>query len=77
MLFLLLSLGITGCSSSTRTNRSSKEKSEGFFTRLLDRITDRECMTSKFTCPYGLGPANEPCECTEPSGRVWPGKTVK
>jgi hypothetical protein len=43
----------------------------------MDQITERECAVTRFSCPYGWGPAGERCECTDPSGRVWQGWTVK
>ena len=70
---------VFGCSSHSSDNSSGKlqDKSKGFFGKAIDQITERECNVAKFTCPYGLGPADEPCECTDPSGRVWQGRTVK
>jgi hypothetical protein len=54
-----------------------KEPPKGFFERLADEFTERECNVFRFTCPYGLGPADEPCECTEPNGVVLKGRTIK
>jgi len=76
VLLLLICISVAGCSS-TAGGRRTKDKSEGFFSGLVDRITERECLTGKLTCPYGWGPADEPCDCTDPSGRVWPGRTIK
>ena len=53
------------------------EKPAGFFNRLADSFTERECYVGRFTCPYGLGPAGEPCECVAPDGVVYRGNTVK
>jgi hypothetical protein len=75
ILVLIVSLAV-GCSSTT-TIRGTKDKPEGLFARFMDRITERECLTGRFTCPYGWGPANEPCDCTDPDGRVWKGRTIK
>ncbi len=77
LLLLLVSVSVIGCSSQSSSTRGSKEKSSSFFGRLMDQITERECRVYGFTCPYGLGPADEPCECADPSGRVLYGKTIK
>lgn len=62
----------------TTTGGTRREaKPSGFFGKLLDRFTARECRVATFACPYGIGPADEPCECTDPSGRVLFGRTVK
>ena len=53
------------------------EKPSGFFNRLADSFSERECYVGRFTCPYGLGPAGEPCECVAPDGVVYNGSTVK
>ena len=53
------------------------EPPRGFFERLGDNITERECNVSRFTCPYGFGPAGEPCECADPRGYVIQGRTIK
>ena len=52
-------------------------KPQGFFGRLADAMTERECNVVRFTCPYGLGPADEPCECVDPEGVLRKGVTVK
>jgi hypothetical protein len=84
--FLILSAFAVGCSTTTTTEpvstvttvrKEPKNQPGGFFERLLDRITERECRVPGFTCPYGLGPADEPCDCTDPSGRVLYGRTIK
>jgi hypothetical protein len=46
-------------------------------TARADELTERECNVVRFTCPYGFGPAGEPCDCTDPRGVVLRGKTVK
>lgn len=76
VLLLLVSVSVVGCSSSS-SSREPKDKSNSFLGRLMDQVTERECRVYRFTCPYGLGPADEPCECTDPSGRVWHGRTIK
>jgi hypothetical protein len=80
-LFFALGLGILGCTTETseapaRIGTKSQPPS-GFFNRLVDQFTERECNVIRFTCPYGLGPAGEPCDCTDPDGVVRQGSTVK
>ena len=68
----------SSCASSTTINsRGQPERPQGFFERLADAITERECNVVRFTCPYGWGPADEPCECTDPRGVVLKGRTIK
>lgn len=52
-------------------------KPEGFFGKLVDSVTERECDVVRFTCPFGLGPAGEPCECVDSKGVVRKGTTIK
>jgi len=74
-----------GCETSTGTMPLEPSLSAGpkkpdtrsFFDRLSDALTERECSVVRFTCPFGLGPAGEPCYCTDPSGVVLQGRTVK
>ena len=79
----LVALWISACTTSPTTNspttggRAPTEPPRGFFERLADEFTERECNVFRFTCPYGLGPAGEPCECTEPNGVVLKGRTIK
>jgi hypothetical protein len=69
---------ITVTEPATRTSVGRQpEKPSGFFDRLADSFTERECNVWRFTCPYGLGPAGEPCECDGPGGLVFQGTTVK
>jgi len=70
---------IVACSTTTTTTSTSQKKEEpqGFFRRMMDQMTERECQVSRFTCPYGWGPAGERCDCTDASGRVWYGYTIK
>jgi hypothetical protein len=65
--------------SSTATSVSSREPKSppGFFDRLADQLTERECNVGRLICPYGWGPAGEPCECIGPGGVVLKGRTVK
>jgi hypothetical protein len=75
----VLAICLAGCVSTTETvtRRQTAAKPTGFFEKLADRITERECLVHGFSCPYGLGPAGEPCECADPSGRVLQGRTIK
>jgi hypothetical protein len=69
---------LCACSSTTTTVSSREPKSPpGFFERLADQLTERECNVGRFICPYGLGLAGEPCECIGPGGVVFNGRTVK
>jgi hypothetical protein len=69
----------SSCTTTTTTSdfRGQAEKPQGFFGRLADSITERECNVVRFTCPYGWGPAGEPCDCTDPNGVVLNGTTIK
>lgn len=71
---LVMSCGTT---STTTVSRRQAEEPRGFFGNMMDQITERECNVGRFICPYGLGPAGEPCTCTDPSGIVLSGRTVK
>jgi hypothetical protein len=74
----VFSLLLSACVSSKTTNRRGEpQQPQGFFDRLVDAITERECNVNRFTCPYGFGPAGEPCECTDPKGVVLKGQTIK
>jgi hypothetical protein len=78
----LVALSIATCTSSPAPHSTfgvgtRAEPPRGFFERLADEFTERECNVVRFTCPYGLGPAGEPCECTEPNGVVLKGRTIK
>ena len=85
LLVVLLSLAVPGCETTTTIAMPSpssgstgrKEAPRGFFDKLTDAITERECSVAHFTCPYGFGPAGEPCDCTDPRGVVLQGRTVK
>ena len=78
LLFLLFTIGLSNCASSTPTVAGRQGKPEpGFFERLTDQLTERECNVARFTCPYGFGAAGEPCDCTDPRGVVLFGRTIK
>jgi hypothetical protein len=75
-----LALFFSACTTTTETTTMPRQQSDqprGFFQKFIDEVTERECNVGKFTCPYGLGPAGEPCDCTDPSGIVLKGQTVK
>jgi hypothetical protein len=55
----------------------AKKSPPGFFERLTDSFTERECNVGRFTCPYGLGRTGEPCECDDPRGFVRKGQTTR
>jgi hypothetical protein len=76
---LLAFLCFASCASTDTTTVSRRQKAESpsFFDRIADQLSTRECNVGRFICPYGFGPAGEACECTEPSGRVLTGRTVK
>jgi len=75
----LLFLSLCNCTSSTPANSGARrsEPTQGFFEKVADQFTERECNVYRFTCPYGLGPAGEPCDCTDPRGIVIMGRTIK
>jgi hypothetical protein len=79
LLFMLAAVASLSCTTTTTTEPKGQKKEEpaGFWARMTDQITERQCRVTRFSCPYGLGPAGERCECTDPSGRVWQGWTVK
>jgi hypothetical protein len=76
---ILTAICASSCTTTTTTSevRGQAAKPQGFFERLADAITERECNVMRFTCPYGWGPAGEPCDCTDPKGVVLTGTTVK
>ncbi|GEM_PF-1464567 len=76
---ILLNILVMSCATTrtTTVSRRQVEEPRGFFGNLMDQMTERECNVGRFICPYGLGPAGEPCTCTDPSGIVLNGRTVK
>jgi hypothetical protein len=76
-LWVLIGSLVLGCNTSTTNIVGAKTEPRGFLQRLADQLTARECNVGKFICPYGLGPAGEPCECVQPSGVVLKGRTIK
>ena len=80
---ILTAVCASSCTTTTTTvtreyeATTKAEKPQGFFGRLGDAITERECNVVRFTCPYGWGPAGEPCDCTDPKGVVLNGTTIK
>ena len=78
LLLPILALSITSCTTTSTATVSRRQPEErGFFGSLADQVTERECNVGRFICPFGLGPAGEPCTCTDPSGIVLNGRTVK
>ena len=79
LVIFILALLITSCTTTSSTTTVARRQPEerGFFGSLADQLTERECNVGKFICPYGLGPAGESCTCTDPSGIVVNGRTVK
>ena len=81
LLLLIIAASATGCVTTSERvapfQSTSREKPDGFFDRLLDNFSERECNVGRFTCPYGLGSAGEPCECVGPNNVVYDGHTVK
>jgi len=79
LVIFIIALSITSCTTTTSTTTVARQQPEerGFFRGLADQLTERECNVGKFICPYGLGPAGEPCTCTDPSGILLNGRTVK
>lgn len=74
---LTLFLCLCGCTTTSSVSRKAGGQPQGFFEKMMNQVTERECNVGRFICPYGLGPAGEPCECTDPSGVVVNGRTVK
>lgn len=79
---LLLTLAVTaGCVTTSERvvpfQATQREKPSGFFDRLVDSLSARECDVGRFTCSYGLGAAGEPCDCVGPDNVVFSGRTVK
>jgi hypothetical protein len=78
LLLPILALSIASCTTtSTVTAPQRGPEQRGFFASFIDQVTERECNVGRFICPYGLGPAGESCTCTDPSGVVLNGRTVK
>jgi hypothetical protein len=78
ILLMVAAVSVSTCATqSSGPNRFGAPAPRGFFEKLADELTERECNVVRFTCPYGFGPAGEPCDCTDPRGVVVRGKTVK
>ncbi len=80
-LVLVMAIGAGGCVTTSEpvgmSSAMRREPPSGFFDRLLDNFTERECNVGRFTCSYGLGAAGVPCECVGPDNVVYSGRTVK
>jgi hypothetical protein len=74
---LTVLLCFSGCATSSNISRRQAQQPRGFWEKITDELTERECNVGRFICPYGFGPAGEPCECADPSGVVVIGRTVK
>ena len=80
LLLLLICIANFGCNSSSNLNGISRHQSKptpGFLDQMMNQVTTRECNVGNFTCPFGLGAAGEPCDCADPYGVIWTGRTVK
>ena len=81
LLLLLFAVSTTGCVTTSERvplyESKSREKPSGFFERLSDSFSERECYVGRFSCSYGFGSAGEPCECVGPDNVVYQGRTVK
>jgi hypothetical protein len=78
ILLIVAAVSTSACATqSSSPNRVGAPAPRGFFEKLADELTERECNVIRFTCPYGFGPADEPCDCTDPSGVVLRGRTIK
>ena len=81
LLLLIIAISAPGCVTTSEKvapfQATSQDKPSGFFDRMMDNFSERVCNVGKFTCPYGLGSAGEPCECIGPNNVVYNGRTVK
>ena len=81
LLLLLIAFSVDACVTTSERvplfESKSREKPSGFFERLSDQFSERECNVGRFTCSYGLGSAGEPCECVGPNNVVYDGRTIK
>src|SRR4051794_30204135 len=77
---LLICVANLACNSSptlTGVSRHQSKTPPGFLDQMMNQVTTRECNVGNFTCPFGMGAAGEPCDCTDPSGVIRNGRTVK
>jgi len=81
LLLLTIAVSATGCVTTSErvgpSQFSSQTRPSGFFERLMDNFSERQCNVRQFTCSYGVGSAGEPCECVGPDNVVYSGHTVK
>ncbi len=79
--FLFLPYLVGGCTTTSEQvpafHSGRQERPSGFVDRLIDSFSERECNVGRFTCPYGLGSAGEPCDCVGPGNVVFKGYTIK
>jgi len=80
-LFFVIGIFASGCVTTsepvTPSRATRQDRPSGFFDRVLDNFSERECNVRQFTCPYGVGSPGEPCECIGPDNVVYQGYTVK
>ena len=79
VLSALIAVFLVACSTTDPLigSRRRPNPPRGFFEKLMDQVTERQCNVGRFICPYGFGRADEPCDCTDPNGVVLNGRTVK
>jgi hypothetical protein len=81
LLLVIFAIFLAGCVTTSERvplyDSKSRDKPNGFFERMSDSFSERECNVGRFTCSFGLGSAGEPCECVGPNNVVYQGHTVK
>ena len=60
LLVLIMAVSAPGCVTTSEkvapSQSTSQEKPSGFFDRMMDNFSERECNVGRFTCPYGSAP---------------------
>jgi hypothetical protein len=81
VLLFIIATSISGCTTTSEQvpafHSGRQERPSGIVDRLIDSFSERECNVGRFTCPYGLGSAGEPCDCVGPGNVVFKGYTIK
>lgn len=81
VLLFIFTISSSGCTTTSEKvpalHSARQERPSGFVDRLIDSFSERECNVGRFTCPYGLGSAGEPCDCVGPGNVVFKGYTIK
>ena len=73
-----IAFAMFACASSAPvSSRGAAASQKSFWGKVSDHVTERQCSVYRFSCPYGFGPAGEPCDCTDPRGFVIQGITIK